>query len=84
MSGKDAESRRFWVCGVDVFEATGGRPDEARYGLGAFDTREEAEAFATAKAAVPHPSADPELCDEVEIHDRTSGRIIWSRQRPPG
>jgi hypothetical protein len=74
--------KRFWVCGVDTFEAIGPHRDEARYGLASFDTFEEAETFALERAAVPH-AADAALCDSVEIHDRERGVVLWGRQRPP-
>lgn len=74
--------RRYQVYGVDSFAATGGDAEDSEYRLGAFDSAEEAIAFARLRAAEPH-AASADLCDRVRVRDGVSGNVLFSAQRPP-
>lgn len=83
-TGTSRTSKRFEVRGIDMYQASGPGRSDAEYTLAWFDDLEAALAFARTKAAQPHRSADPELCDLVQVYDHVEGCRLFSEQRPPG
>ena len=73
---------RYRVYGVDRFAASSGDAADAEYRLGAFDTLDEAVAFARLRAAQPH-AASADLCDAVGVRDEALGSVLFYAQRPP-
>lgn len=83
MTGMSGTPRgRYEVRGVDTYELqTATFRERAYFPVESFDDRDAAIARAELEATKA-ASADPNLCDVVEVLDRSEDSVIWRKTRP--